>query len=73
MYMNIADELQSKGISETLEMARWLADNKPETGRKLANLRNNWHGSRTQSLEPWHMEKFRMLMELLSKDVGLNK
>ena len=38
MYMNLANKLQDKGSSKTLEMARWLADNAPEKGRKLADL-----------------------------------
>ena len=69
----MADELQDKGSSETCKMARWLADNAPETGLKLANLRNNWHGLLTHSWQPWHTEHFRMLLELLNLEVGFTK
>ena len=48
MNMNLVDELQDKGSSETRDMARWLADYAPGIGKKLVDLRNNQHGLQTQ-------------------------
>ena len=67
--MNKIDELQDKGSSETIR----LVDNMPETRRKLAMLRNNSHGSQTQTWQPWHTENFRTLFELLTSKVGFTK
>ena len=69
-YMNLAHELGDKGSFKTRDMTRWLADNPPQTGISLADLRNNRHGSGIQSWQPWHTENFRMLLELLSREVG---
>ena len=46
-------ELEDRGSPSTREMVRWLADNAPKLGKRLAMVRNNEHGRDEHTWEPW--------------------
>ena len=73
MCMKKEDELMDRGTPATRKMTRWMIDNAPSVGKRLATLRNNEHESRTHTWHPWNTEHFRILLELLNSEVKFAK
>ena len=73
LCMREEDELNDKGTPATRKMTRWMTDNAPGIGRRLAILRNNEHESSMHTWHPWHTEQFRIMLELLNSEVKFAK
>ena len=54
-----------------IKMVKWLADNAPNLGRRLAMLRHNEHTEIEYRWEPWHTEQLCEMLKLLNTEVPL--